>query len=360
MIHPASTLHSRFVTAIQNAPYTHVFCFTFFAAILLTGAIVPLTLAFGIALLASFAYQVIALAPCPVPGQLAVLITGAGAGLGFDMAVRLAGLGVTVYAGVWEAAEGDKLREMAGSGSIVPLVLDVTKQEHIDDALAIISGQVSAGKHRLYGLISNAGYGAHSPIELLSLDRLRAQFEVNAFAAVRLTQTFLPLLRKDASQASPSRIILMSSMNGRLPTAGKTAYCASKHALEAIGDNLRTELHRSHVRTILLEPGAFPTGIWKTGIAHACEVLEEAERDLDVHHRVPASVMALYRHGMQNTPKPTVKQPIAHVTDAVVQALFRPEAPSRLLVGWEAMLTIVFELLPEKYLDQMVFGKAWM
>ena len=159
MIDPASTLHSRFVSAIQNAPYTHVFCLAFLALTLLSGCIVPLACAFLLALLASFVYQLAVLAPRAVPGQLAVLITGAGTGLGFDMAVRLAGLGVTVYAGVREAAEGRRLVEAAGragggsggggggsAGSIVSMVLDVTKQQHIDAAQAAISRQVDAGK----------------------------------------------------------------------------------------------------------------------------------------------------------------------------------------------------------------------
>ena len=263
MLDPSATLHSRFITAIQNAPYTHIFALTLVTFIVLTGAFVPLAIAFALALTASLVYQLLVLPPRPAPARSAVLITGAGTGLGFDMAVRLAGLGVTVYAGVWQAAEGDRLLEAAGGGSggggssggrIVPLVLDVTKQADIDAALATISSAVQSGRQRLYGLVSNAGYGAHGPIELLSLDRLRAQFEVNAFAAVRLTQTFLPLLRAGASAASPSRIVLTSSMNGRVTVAGKTAYCSSKHALEAIGDNLRTELYPSHIRTTIIEP----------------------------------------------------------------------------------------------------------
>ena len=359
MLDPSATLHSRFVTAVQNAPYTHVFCLTFLALLLLTGAIAPLALAFLLALLVSFAYQMLSLAPQPVSGQLAVLITGAGTGLGFDMAVRLAGLGVTVYAGVWEAAEGTRLVEAAGSGKVVPLVLDVTKQQHVDAALATISSQVGPGKQRLYGLISNAGYGEHAPIELLSLDRLRANFEVNAFAVVRLTQSFLPLLRQGASQPSPSHIVITSSMNGRLTVAGKTGYCASKHALEAIGDNLRCELHRSHVRTTIIEPGFFPTGIVEAGIARASSIMKEAESDSSVRQRVPSSVLAHYRHAMNNPPKPIVKQPVAHVTDAVVQSLFRPETPSRLLVGWEAMLTGALEMLPQRYMDRIA-AKAWL
>ena len=361
MIDPVSTLHSRYYTALQNSPYTSVFCLTFVSFTVLTGAFIPLALAFVVALLASFAYQMIALPPRAVPGQLAVLITGAGTGLGFDMAVRLAGLGVTVYAGVWEVAEGTRLVEAAGGGGrVVPMVLDVTKQADIDAAVAITSRDVNAGKHRLYALLSNAGYGAHAPIELLPLDRLRANFEVNAFAVVRLTQALLPLLRKGASEAAPSHIVITSSMNGRLSSAGKTAYCASKHAVEAIGDNLRTELHRWHVRTTLLEPGFFDTGIASSCRKHTEAIFAECDSDDAVQQRVPADLMAHYKCAMQQLMKPLFPQAIGQVTDAVVQALFRPEAPARLLVGWDGFLTFLLELIPDYHLDRNVAAKGFM
>ena len=88
-------------------------------------------------------------------------------------------------------------------------------------------------------------------------------------------------------------------------------------------------------------------------------IYTQVDKDQAVQQRVPADVMAHYKRAMNNMPQPLFPQPIAQVTDAVVQSLFRPEVPSRLLVGWDGKLTFLLELIPDRYFDQMIAAKAF-
>ena len=253
IIDPASTLYSPVQTILQNAPYNTVFCATLVIALIVTQTTLRILIALAIAFTVSCLYQYLAQPLQPPPPRSAVLITGAGSGLGALMAERLAGLGVTVLAGVRKASDGEALREKAGR-LIVPVVFDVTKQAEVDAALERITGQLAASSLRLYALINNAGYGAHGPIEIISPDRLRAQFDTNVLSLVAVTQTFLPLLRAGATESSPSRILLLSSVAGHVTVAGSGPYSATKYAVEALGNAMRAELHRFNIRTVLIEP----------------------------------------------------------------------------------------------------------
>ena len=109
----------------------------------------------------------------------------------------------------------------------------------------------------LDALINNAGIGVGGPLELLSDEEWRRQFDVNVFGQIAVTQALLPALRR-----ARGRIVFISSIGGSVAMAFNGPYAASKHAIEAIGDALRVELHRSGVQVALIEPGSVATPIW--------------------------------------------------------------------------------------------------
>lgn len=88
MVNARSTLHSQFTTTIQNAPYHQVFLFAFTILLFLSGPILRLLLSILVALVISALYQHFLLPLQPIPPNSAVLITGAGAGLGKEMALE--------------------------------------------------------------------------------------------------------------------------------------------------------------------------------------------------------------------------------------------------------------------------------
>jgi NAD(P)-dependent dehydrogenase (short-subunit alcohol dehydrogenase family) len=166
------------------------------------------------------------------------LVTGASSGIGRAVAVHLAEHGHQVIAGARRAAD------VPVHALIRPVALDVTDAAQLA-ALAADTGPLS-------GLVSNAGVTFAGPVEYLPLVRLREQLEVNVVGLVAATQAFLPAVR-----AGRGRLVMISSIAGRVATPLLGAYSASKFAVEAICDALRMELRPWGVPVIVIEPGAF-------------------------------------------------------------------------------------------------------
>lgn len=183
-----------------------------------------------------------------------ILITGASTGIGEACALHLAARGWRVFAGVRREADGQALSAKS-SGNVLPILLDVTRQEDIDAAVAHINGMV--GDVGLHGLFNNAGIGVGGPLEFLPTGMILQQFQVNVFGAIAVTQAFLPLVRK-----ARGRILFTSSNSGFWCEPFLSVYGGTKHALEAIGDSLRVELRPWGIHVALIEPGMVKTPIW--------------------------------------------------------------------------------------------------
>lgn len=179
----------------------------------------------------------------PLASDAPILITGCSTGIGKATAQRLRRSGRTVWA---TARNVDTLAELEGEGCTVR-ALDVT-----DDASArAVVDEIVAVHGRVGALINNAGYGEYGPVEEVSIERWRRQFETNVFGVVRLSQLVLPSMRA----ARAGRILMVSSMGGRMTLPGGGAYHASKYAVESLSDALRFEVRGFGVAVSLIEPG---------------------------------------------------------------------------------------------------------
>lgn len=181
-----------------------------------------------------------------------VLVTGASTGIGRETALQAAAAGFRVFAAARRPEDAADL----GRAGLLPLVLDVTDEGSLARALEQVGA--AAGGDGLHALVNNAGIAVAGPLEHLPLAEVRAQFEVNVFGALRATQVFLPLLRR-----ARGRVIMISSVSGKIVAPLLGPYCASKHALEALSDALRLELGPSGVQVVLIEPGPVQTPIWE-------------------------------------------------------------------------------------------------
>jgi NAD(P)-dependent dehydrogenase (short-subunit alcohol dehydrogenase family) len=181
----------------------------------------------------------------------AVLVTGASSGMGKACAVRLSEGGFTVFAAVRKERDAEELAE-SGSPRLVPVLLDVTKEQTIREAVDRVRGRV--GEAGLAGLVNNAGIAVTGPIELIPLQELRRQFEVNVFGQVAVTQALLPLIR-----AARGRIINVGSVGAKfaLPFAG--GLNSSKAAFESISDSMRMELRPWGIHVSVVSPGSIRT-----------------------------------------------------------------------------------------------------
>lgn len=184
----------------------------------------------------------------------AVVITGAGSGIGAACALSLDRLGWRVFAGVHHSEEGDALTQHA-SDRLTPLVLDVTDATSMTTAVQAVT--TALGEGRLAGLINSAGVVMVGPLECLPPDKLHTQFAVNVVGLITVTQAFLPLLRR-----SQGRIVLMGSLAGKLALPFMGPYAASKFAVQALADAWRAELLPWQIHVSLIEPDAIATPIW--------------------------------------------------------------------------------------------------
>lgn len=180
--------------------------------------------------------------------QQIALVTGASSGIGKAIAEHLAAKGYYVFA----SARGMKKLEALRHQNIEPLQLDVTDSETIASAIE----HIKATKGRIDALVNNAGYGLYGTVEGVTPERARHQFDVNVFGLAELTQAVLPIMRSQKSGV----IVNMSSVVGKVSMPGLAWYCASKYAVEALSDALRSEVKPFGIKVVIIEPGPIKTG----------------------------------------------------------------------------------------------------
>jgi NAD(P)-dependent dehydrogenase (short-subunit alcohol dehydrogenase family) len=266
-----------------------------------------------------------------------VLITGGSSGIGLACALRLAARGYHVYAGVRSTTAGEEVCGMAHG--IRPVILDVRHPASIHDALSTIGGEPLAG------LINSAGVAILGPLEMVSVEEWRYQFEVNVLGSVAISQACLPQLRR-----GKGRIVNIGSIAGRSALPGTGAYDSSKFAIEGISDSLRLELRAFGVHVALVEPGAIATKIWQKSVA-----------ELDKRYaEVAPDIRNLYSHLTSRIREEAVKsekRALAPetVAKAVEHAMTAAKPKRRYVVGKDAKLELLLNLLPHGIQDWLIF-----
>ena len=169
-----------------------------------------------------------------------IIISGASTGIG-----RSAAEAITrkypkyiVFAGVRKEIDKNSLSEM-GLQNLIPIILDVTSSQSVLNALQSVETFANEKKLDIISVINNAGI-AQGPttVEFHQISDAETVFNVNYFGALRLTQAFLPLLRR-----THGRVIMISSITGEFAPPMGGIYSSSKHALEALSDSLRVEVN---------------------------------------------------------------------------------------------------------------------
>lgn len=193
------------------------------------------------------------------------LITGANKGIGFAITQQLAQAGYFVWLGCRDLDRGEQAAEkLRNAGLAAKAVrLDVTDDVSVAAAVECLEAEASA----LHVLVNNAGlmFGvARRPSEE-SVDQMREMMEVNALGPLRVTQAFLPILRK----AGGARVVMMSSGLSSLDataditsenwTVGYAGYCASKTALNMLTLKLAKDLIADGIKVNAADPGLTAT-----------------------------------------------------------------------------------------------------
>ena len=203
--------------------------------------------------------------------QQAIVITGASTGIGKATALHLDQLGYRVFAGVRKEADGQALVDEA-FGKLTPILLDVTDYDSIAAAVRTITDATSA---RLFGLVNNAGLSLNGPLELVPSPEIKKLMDVNVIGLLSATKAFLPLLRE-----SQGRIVNISSGHGLLAIPDKSAYAASKFAVQAISDALRVELRSFGISVSCLAVGKVDTQVLGKIVSDRDEMIRAADPEI--------------------------------------------------------------------------------
>jgi NAD(P)-dependent dehydrogenase (short-subunit alcohol dehydrogenase family) len=269
-----------------------------------------------------------------------VLVTGASSGIGRATVQRLDGAGWKVFAGVRKEEDAAALREES-SARLEPLILDVTDADAIDAA----AERVGAEPGGLDGLVDNAGGAVAGPLEALPIEDFRRQIELNLTAQLAVTQAMLPAIR-----TARGRIVMVSSMGGRVALPLTGAYHAAKFGLEAVGDSLRQELAPWGIRVVLIEPGSIDTPIWKSGQEDADDLLERAAPGMG---ELYGATIERYRKVVQATAERGI--PAEKVAAKIEHALEAQRPRSRYLIGIDAQVMARLKpLVPTPVFDWVI------
>jgi NAD(P)-dependent dehydrogenase (short-subunit alcohol dehydrogenase family) len=195
------------------------------------------------------------------------LVTGANKGLGLAIAKGLASAGLSVWMGARDRARGeDAVQTARAEGLDVRFVqIDVADDASVRRAAETVGREIDA----LDVLVNNAGIvlDLQTPPSELSMDDVKATYEVNVFGPIRVTQAFAHLLKA----AGDARIVNMSSGVGSLTlitdptslfsTVNLLAYTSSKVALNAVTVSFAKEFEPFGIKVNAVEPGHVRTDL---------------------------------------------------------------------------------------------------
>ena len=243
------------------------------------------------------------------------LLTGSTRGLGRQIAEATLAAGHRLIATARRPEALADLAERYGR-QVLPVELDVTDP---DAAKAAVAAGVEAFG-RLDVVVNNAGYANLASVEDISLTDFREQIDTNLLSVVNVTKAALPVLRGQGG----GHLIQVSSIGGRLATAGLSAYQAAKWAVGGFSEVLAREVGPLGIKVTVLEPGGMQTD-WAGSSMRVPPVSEP--------YRATVGAMAALHH--DGGSPPALGDP-AKVAQVVLAVADMDEPPLRLILGSEA------------------------
>ena len=257
------------------------------------------------------------------------LVTGAGRGLGVDIAKAALAAGHAVVA---TGRNPERVATVLGEhDELLIVALDVTDPSAAEAAVRAAVDRFG----RLDVLVNNAGNFNAGFFEELTTAEFRAQIETTLFGPINLTRAALPIMRAQRS----GLVVTISSTAGIVGGEFLTAYAASKFGVEGWQESLGPEVAPFGIKTMLVEPGFFRTELLTP------ESTKYAESSIaDYAERTAQTVTAWQGMNGQQGGDP------AKLADALIQLAALDEPPLRFAAGADAVTT--FENRAKLLLDQ--------
>ncbi|KAJ0417231.1 hypothetical protein BJY00DRAFT_208590 [Aspergillus carlsbadensis] len=232
-------------------------------------------------------------------------ISGANTGFGLELALKALAEGDRVIAAVRTPS---KVPDSLKRPEVEVLQFDLTwSQDEMND----YAERAFAAFSQLDVVVNNAAYSYMGAIEESEDSAVKAQFDTNVFALLRLVRSVLPGLRKQGS----GTILNFSSIGGLQSLPSNGIYCATKFAVEAITQALAAEIAPFGLKAVIVEPGYFRTS-FLTSVASGANIAPA----LEVYEGTPAhearAAFTKYNGAQPGNPKEGAARIWEYVADA--------------------------------------------
>ena len=260
------------------------------------------------------------------------VVTGATSGIGKTLVEQLAKDNI-VFAGYRSESKGAELAQF--SNNIHTFYVDYAKPETIIGAVKFIKSKTQ----KIDTLINIAGCVVAGPVEKVSIDEIRRQFDVNVFGHIEMTQGLIELL-------NGGKIINVSSMSsfGIFPFI--SPYCASKRCLDMFFNSLLIESKRN-IKVVSIKPGAIATPLWDKSIKENTEAMSNCvgfEEEMDF----------IAKNARKNETKGLC---VEKVVEIIIKADKLKNPKLSYLVGKDAYIASVLSKLPQVFVNKIIkFG----
>jgi NAD(P)-dependent dehydrogenase (short-subunit alcohol dehydrogenase family) len=268
--------------------------------------------------------------------QKSILITGCSSGIGYDAAHGLAARGWQVFATCRKKEDCVRLR----AEGLESFVLDYADEASISAALAQV---LAATGGTLDALFNNGAFALPGAAEDLPRAGLREVFETNVFGWHDLTQKVIPVMRTQGA----GRIVNCSSVLGLVCAPWRSAYNASKFAIEGLSDTLRLEMRGTGIEIVLIEPGPVTSKIRQNAT-----IAFEKWIDWENSARADAYRTTLLKRLYDKSGKDRFELPASAVTQKLAHALECRHPRARYFVTTPTYIMAALKrLLPTRALD---------
>lgn len=216
--------------------------------------------------------------------------------------------------------------------------IEMNNKQSIIDAANFLKKKID----KIDILINVAGAVVAGPIETITTDRLREQFEVNTFSHIEFVQNLLPILDN-------GRIINISSMAsfGHFPFI--SPYCASKRALDIFFNALSLETHRN-IKVVSIKPGVIATPIWSKSVEANSHELENC-KDYSVEMNF------LKQNALKNSSRGLN---VSKVAEFIKNVAINDNPKCSYTIGFDAKVAEIFSLLPQDLINKVLkAGMKW-
>lgn len=241
-------------------------------------------------------------------------ITGSSRGLGRSLTEAVLKSGDKVAATARNPKQLDDLVAQYRK-QLQVIQLDVTDFDAVH--LAVAGAVKNFG--RIDVLVNNAGFGITGATEAFTDEQVRSQLETNLYAPIEVTRAVLPYMRKQRS----GRILQVSSIGGRMGSAGVSIYQAAKFGLSGFSEALAKEVNELGIKVTSVEPGGFRTDWAGDSMTYARKIEEYATVNSRADYFSSGSFVA-------------VGDP-AKAAKVMVDLAVHPSPPVHLVLGSEAI-----------------------